>query len=122
LSAAGGLQLPFASTQKGESHQEYGGTDLFYAESKENQASSELYTSSQELSGLLEWPLYSTDLGRSPDYRPFDGSLVGEEYWYQSSLFRGFTDDPEHGDPFTNVGDTSSGRDNSSTIPSNWAL
>jgi len=102
LSAAGGIQLPFVCTPKGE-YQEHGETEFFYVEGKE-QASPELYTTPQELSGLMDWPLYSADLGRLPDYRPFDGSLV------------------EHGTSFASVDDAFSTRDNSSAIPLNWAL
>lgn len=102
---------------KGESYPERGGTEFFYAEGKE--ASPELYTAPQELSSLMDWPLYSADLGRLPDYRPFDGSLVGEEYRYQSLLHHDFTNHSEHGNPF---GDAFGIRDNTSAIPLNWTL
>jgi hypothetical protein len=77
------------------------GVTEFFTAGEQNQSSLELQKLSQELSDLLKWPLYSTDLGQSPDYRPFDGSLVGDDHWYQSSLYSGFTDPPEHGGPLT---------------------
>ena len=112
MAAAGGIQLPFVSNLKGESYQEplldsQDGAVGFYSEGKEKQAQPELYMFSQELSGLLNWPLYSSDLGRLPDYHPFDGSMVGEDQWYQSLLHRGFTSYPEYGNvnSFASFGD-----------------
>jgi hypothetical protein len=126
LSSAGGIQLPStALNPEAGSYQEVpsdnrGVTEYFTA-GGQNQASPELQMFSQELSDLLSWPLYSTDLGRSPDYRPFDGSLVGDAQWYQSSLYSGFTNLSEHGTPFTNTGDTFTFRDPSFAIPLNTA-
>ena len=112
MAAAGGIQLPFVSNLKGEPYQEplldsQDGVVGFYSEGKEKQAQPELYMFSQELSGILNWPLYSSDLGRMPDYHPFDGSMVAEDQWYQSSLHRGFTSYPEYGNvnPFASFGD-----------------
>jgi len=100
----GDIQLPSVFSPRRGIFQEslpepQGGTEYFYT-GGEGPAPAQLHAFAQELSDLLNWPLYSTDLGRSPDYRPFDGSLVGDNRWYQSSLYRGFTNPPEYGNPF----------------------